>query len=247
MALTAVALFGGGVLWLASTREPARTPRRTETPSLTDSRAPAETLAIPTERALFERTALGVRKTRNSTVVVEPARAETAPDPRKPRTESEYLAELRALARTDVAAFETRCDSVLSGTGPACEQFATLRAVYELQRPGAAELLARAVATLPRNASPQGDSVPRALVQWLAHRAAFELPARATLDVIVWGDARVDAELRCLALRERLLSAPPEDLADLMRRVHAERDSLVHSAGLACLDERDGLLSSRER
>lgn len=239
--LVAATLCGAGALWLASTREPAERTRDLDGASLVEPHALAAPLAEPAAELAPGRTALRARSTRVATPAVP------ALESREARTEREYLLELRALAAADATAFDARCESVWSAAGPACEQFAALRALYELRGAGAAERLARAVAELPSEVSAGGDAVPRAFVQWLARRAAFELPARAALDAIVWGEAHAAPELRNLALRERLLLAPPEDLAELTRRIHAERDSSVHSAGLACLDERAGASSSGER
>lgn len=237
----AATAFVASALWFASTRGSGE--REFVAPAEFDAQeqASAVTLTAPVDTAPAERTLTRARRT----TAVE--HVSGARDPRSPRTESEYLAELRALSDAEPTAFERRVDAVLTGHGPACEQFAALRVVYEAQRPGAARTLARAIATLPRTSGPHAESVPRALVQWLAQRAPLDAHARTTLDEIVWGDALVAPELRSLALRERILSAPSEDVAELVQRVRAEHDSLVQSAGLAGLAERDGPLSHLDR
>jgi hypothetical protein len=239
--LLAATALGASAIWLASTRGSVEREPAAPAVSAAEAHPSAETLSAPVDTAPPERTLSRARRT----TAVELASGTR--DPRSPRTESEYLAELRTLSDEDPAAFELRVGAVLSGDGPECEQFAALRVVYEAQRPGAAHQLARAIVSLPKTSGPQGESVPRALVQWLARRAPLEVHAREALDEIVWGDALVDPELRSLAVRERILTAPAEDVAVLVQRVHAERDSLVQSAGLACLAERDAPLSQLDR
>ncbi|MCY2959078.1 MAG: hypothetical protein NTY35_02845 [Planctomycetota bacterium] len=161
-------------------------------------------------------------------------------DARGPRTEGEYLAELRALARSDPAAFGRRVESILAGSGPACEQFASLRAAYEENWAGTTDLCVRAVTVLSHASGPQAESVPQALVHWLGQQAPLESRARDALAAIVWDTpASLDPTLRGRALRLLVLSSPEADLPLLARRIHAEGDPDLHSAGRSALDQRD--------
>lgn len=158
---------------------------------------------------------------------------------RGPRTEAEHCAVLRLLARSDPAAFGLRAEEILAGNGPAYEQFAALRAAYEEDWPGAADLYARAVRGLPTASGAQAESVPQTLVHWLGLRAPREPRAREALAGIAWGIAApVEPGLRIRALRALVLSSPEADLALIAARIHAEGDPDVHSAGRAALDER---------
>ncbi len=158
---------------------------------------------------------------------------------RGPRTEAEFLVELRALARSDPEAFGRRAEAILAGSGPACEQLASACAAYEEGWPGAEALCVRTASTLSLESSPQAESVPQALVHWLGERALLEPRARETLTAVVWsGTERVEPLLRIRALRALVLATPEEELPRLARRVHAEGDPDVHSAGRAALESR---------
>lgn len=158
---------------------------------------------------------------------------------RTPRTEAEFRAELRALARSDPEAFGRRAEAILAGSGPACEQLASACAAYEERWPGAEALCVRTVSTLPLGSSPQAESVPQALVHWLGERALLEPRAREALTAVVWSrTGRVEPMLRIRALRALILATPEEELTLLAGRVHAEGDPDVHSAGRAALEAR---------
>lgn len=171
------------------------------------------------------------------------AKIDTARDVREqrgPRTEAEYLVELRALLGSDPDAFALRADSIEAGAGPACEQFALLRAAYEASWPGMNDLCARTASARDRAADPRVESVTQSLVHWLGERALREPRAREALGSIVWNTATPAEPIhRIRALRALVLAAPRADVALLAQRIQAEADPTVHSAGLAALDERE--------
>jgi len=160
-------------------------------------------------------------------------------DPAEPRTEAEHIVVLRALARADSDAFGRRVRAILGGNGPACEQFAALRAACEERWPGTAELCVRAASTLPTTSGPQAESVPQTLVHWLARRAPREPFAREILSALVWSrPTPVEPALRSGALRALVLASPAGELDLLAARIQAEGDPDVHCAGRTALDER---------
>lgn len=216
--------------------------------------APAEPFAEPDAAASLPAETPGAVASQRESVAAQPARAAapeaSSPAPRAdrapplderkgPRTEAEHVAALRALARSDPAEFGRRVESLLAGTGAAVEQFAALRAAYEEDWPGTIDLCVRAVAALPRASGPAAESVPETLVQWLSQRAPRDPRAREALAAVVWtAPAGAESAFRSRALRALVRACPEADVPLLARRIHAEGDPDVHSAGRAALEER---------
>jgi len=237
LALIVILPAGAYALFLALARGPVG---REVVSERSIALAPTDGVTIHADAPAAERSAVRLPRGFTADRDDEVARIDTTRSARGPRTEAEYLVELRALLASDPDAFARRADSILAGTGPACEQFASLRAAYEASWSGTDDLCARTASARDRAADPRAESVTQSLVHWLGERAVREPRARTALGAIVWSAAPPAEPIhRIRALRALVLAAPRTEVALLAQRIHAEPDPDVHSAGRAALDERD--------
>jgi hypothetical protein len=192
---------------------------------------------LASESTSARRTPLDARDPRDAGSRIEREASESRAH--GPHSPAARRAEMRALVRCDPAAFDRRIAALAAGTVPDTDQFPLFQVAYEEQRPASAAELARAITSLSLASGAERQAVPRACVRFLGQRAAREPRARETLDAIAWSAAPdTFSALRVQAVRELVLSTPEEELPLFTQRLHGERDEVLHTAGLAALEER---------
>jgi hypothetical protein len=191
----------------------------------------------------------GWMSTRSSVPMVETCEEipTLLPKPRAAERAARGERELRAeyLAVADAKELALRVAEVLRPEVARAEQMAALQAAVMRGLPEASELCAQAALQLPLESNAQGESVPRALVDWLARRARVEAGSRQALETIA-AAPRVDSQVRAAALRAWIDALPENELGTAATRFGREADDVVYASALSALEKRSGRAAAGE-
>jgi hypothetical protein len=191
----------------------------------------------------------GWMSTRSSVPMVEVCEEIPAllPKPRAAERAARSERELRAeyLAVADAKELALRVAEALRPEVARAEQMAALQATVLRGLPEASELCVRAALQLPLESNEQGESVPRALVDWLARRARLEAGSRQTLEAIA-AAPRIDSQVRAAALRAWIDALPDDELGSAAARFGREADDVVYASAVSALEKRSGRAADGE-
>ena len=151
-------------------------------------------------------------------------------------TEREHRAEFLAVA--DGQELALRVSQALgSMAATRAEQLAGLQALVIRDVASAPAIGARAARELALASDAQGESVPRAFVEWLAREGQECAMARAVLEGIA-SEPRAETQLRAAALRAWIAALPAEELAIAAARFGREVDETVYASARSSLERR---------
>lgn len=162
---------------------------------------------------------------------------------RAARSERELRAEYLAVA--DAKELALRAAATLRPEVARAEQMAALQAAVMRGVPEASELCVQASLQLPLESDAQGECVPRALIDWLAHRARLEPGSRQALEAIA-ATPRVESQVRAAALRAWIDALPEAELGNAAARFGREADDVVYASALSALEKRSGRATDGE-
>jgi hypothetical protein len=158
-----------------------------------------------------------------------------ARDAARPWTEAEHRAHFAAVAAQGAGELEKTARAVLAGHGPDCEKVAVLRALCDAGSPRASEILAAAVVDLPDVSGPQGESVSRCALRFLAERAGRDAEAREALMRLAWSSRTLATGPRASAAATMAALATGTEAWQIVRWLQVEQDPLVRAAAVEAL------------